>query len=116
MRRGRAIRQGFETETYFSLDGGDKSQMRRASVRHGSEPLLNMSYLPAARLIQLSRKDRREKEIGYRIGMESGLWNPRDDGPDPEEWAAISRTDSQRSFINKKVRVPRFKSVFRWGN
>ena len=78
-------RQGFETETYFSLDGGDKSQMRRALVQHGGEPLLKMSYLPAARLIQLSRKDRRETQIGYRIGLESGLWNPRDDGPDPEE-------------------------------
>lgn len=78
-------RQGFETETYFSLDGGEKSQMRRALVQHGGEALLKMSYLPAARLIQLSRKDRRETEIGYRIGLESGLWNPRDDGPDSEE-------------------------------
>ena len=78
-------RQGFETETYFSLDGGDKSQVRRALVQHGGETLLKMSYLPAARLIQLSRKDRRETEIGYRIGLQSGLWNPRDDGPDPEE-------------------------------
>ena len=78
-------RQGFDTATYFSLDGGDKSQMRRALVQHGGETLLKMSYLPAARLIQLSRKDRRETEIGYRIGLESGLWNPRDDGPDPEE-------------------------------
>jgi hypothetical protein len=78
-------RQGFETETYFSLDGGDKSQMRKALVQHGGETLLKMSYLPAARLIQLSRKDRRETEIGYRIGLESGFWNPRDDGPDPEE-------------------------------
>lgn len=78
-------RQGFETETYFSLDGGDKSQMRRALVQHGGEPLLKMSYMPAARLIQLSRKDRRETQIGYRIGLESGLWNPRDDVPEPEE-------------------------------
>ncbi len=78
-------RQGFETETYFSLDGGDKSQIRKALVQHGGEPLLKLSYLPAARLIQLSRKDRRETEIGYRIGLESGLWNPRDDGPNPEE-------------------------------
>lgn len=78
-------RQGFDTETYFSLDGGDKSQMRRALVQHGGETLLKMSYMPAARLIQLSRKDRREKEIGFRIGLESGLWNPRDDVPEPEE-------------------------------
>lgn len=78
-------RQGFDTETYFSLDGGDKSQMRRALVQHGGETLLKISYLPAARLIQLSRKDRRETQIGYRIGVQSGLWNPRDDGPQPEE-------------------------------
>lgn len=78
-------RQGFDTETYFSLDGGDKSQVRKALVQHNGEPLLQMSYLPAARLIQLSRKDRREKEIGYRIGLESGLWNPRIDVPEPEE-------------------------------
>lgn len=44
-----------------------------------------MSYLPAARLIQLSRKDRRATEVGFRIGLESGLWNPKTDGPDPEE-------------------------------
>lgn len=78
-------RQGFDTETYFSLDGGDKSQMRRALVQHSGETLLIMSYLPAARLIQLSKKDRREKENGYRIGLDSGLWNPRVDVPEPEE-------------------------------
>lgn len=78
-------RQGFDTATYFSLDGGDTSQMRRALVQHGGETLLKLSYMPAARLIQLSKKDRREKEEGFRIGLTSGLWNPRDDGPDPEE-------------------------------
>ena len=78
-------RQGFEIETYFSIDGGDRSSMRRALVKLGGEILLIMSFLPAARLVQLSKKERRVTEEGYRIGLESGLWNPKDDVPDPEE-------------------------------
>lgn len=77
-------RQGFEMETYFSLDGGDRSQVRKALVQHNGETLLKMSYLPSARLIQLSKKDRRETQDGYRIGLESGLWNPSDNVPTPE--------------------------------
>jgi len=78
-------RQGFEIKTYFSVDGGDISQQRRALVLHGNEGLLKMTYLPAARLIQLSLKDRRQNEEGFRIGLDSGFWNPRTDDPDSEE-------------------------------
>ena len=39
-------RQGFDTETYFSLDGGDKSQMRRALV-HARGRTAPQNVLPA---------------------------------------------------------------------
>jgi hypothetical protein len=41
--------------------------------------------LPAARLIQIALKDRRQTEEGFAIGLESGRWSPRNDGPTPEE-------------------------------
>lgn len=81
------MRQGFEMKTFFSLDGGDGSRMKRALVEVGTEPLLKLSYLPAARLIHLSEKDRRETEEGFRIGLQTGFWNPKinEDDPDAEE-------------------------------
>ena len=79
------LRQGFDIKTYFSLDGGDTSRMRSALVLDPQEGLLKMSYLPAARLIQIAMKDRRQTEEGFSIGLESGRWSPRNDGPDPEE-------------------------------
>lgn len=79
------LRQGFDIRTYFSLDGGDTSRMRSALVLDHQEGLLKMAYLPAARLIQIAMKDRRQTEEGFSIGLESGRWSPRNDGPDPED-------------------------------
>jgi Lhr-like helicase len=79
------LRQGFEIQTYFSLDGGDASRMRSALVLDQQEGLLKMAYLPAARLIQIAIKDRKQTDKGFSIGLESGRWNPRNDGPTQEE-------------------------------
>ena len=79
------LRQGFDIKTYFSLDGGDTSRMRSALVLDPQGGLLKMAYLPAARLIQIAIKDRRQTEEGFAIGLESGRWSPRNDGPTPEE-------------------------------
>ena len=79
------LRQGFEINTYFSLDGGDTSRMRSALVLDAQEGLLKMAYLPAARLIQIAMKDRRQMDEGFTIGLESGRWSPRNDGPQPED-------------------------------
>ena len=78
-------RQGFDISTYFSLDGGDTSRMRSALVLDSQGGLLKMAYLPAARLIQIAIKDRRQTEEGFSIGLESGRWNPRNDGPVQED-------------------------------
>lgn len=79
------MRQGFDIETYFSLDGGDTSRMRKAKVLDPSGELLLLSFLPAARLIQVAIKDRRQTDEGFTIGLETGRWNPRIDGNDGEE-------------------------------
>lgn len=79
------MRQGFDIETYFSLDGGDASRIRKALVLDSQDELLQMKYLPAARLIQVATKDRRQTEEGFTIGLETGQWNPRIDDEDGEE-------------------------------
>ncbi len=79
------MRQGFDIETYFSLDGGDASRMRTAMVMDNTGGLLKLAFLPAARLIQIAIKDRRQTDEGFAIGLESGQWNPRIDGDDGEE-------------------------------
>lgn len=79
------LRQGFDIQTYFSLDGGDISRMRNALVLDQQEGLLKMAYMPAARLIQIAIKDRRQTEEGFTIGLESGRWSPRNDGPKQED-------------------------------
>lgn len=79
------MRQGFDIETYFSLDGGDASRMRTAMVLDPSGELLKLAYLPAARLVQIAIKDRRQTDEGFTIGLETGRWSPRIDGNDGEE-------------------------------
>ncbi|TAE90590.1 MAG: DEAD/DEAH box helicase [Verrucomicrobia bacterium] len=67
-------RLGFEIDTYFSVPDGDMSRVQRAVVRSGSDNLLNLAFIPAARLVQLNRRDRGRKDEGFPLGMNTGFW------------------------------------------
>jgi hypothetical protein len=83
-------RLGFEIETYFSVPDGDMSRVQRAVVRSGGDDLLNLAFIPAARLVQLNRRDRGRKEEGFPLGMNTGFWksnNPNE--PSKEEIRSV---------------------------
>jgi superfamily II DNA/RNA helicase len=69
------VSKGFEVDTYFSLDGS-LDRMRRAVAIAGDAPLLNLRYMPAARLVYVNRKWRATQFSGFPLAMTSGMWKP----------------------------------------
>jgi superfamily II DNA/RNA helicase len=65
--------QGFNIETYFSIPAGIDT-VRKARVLSGTEHLLNLQYIPSAKLIQINSGWRKTREEGFRVGTESGFW------------------------------------------
>jgi hypothetical protein len=83
-------RLGFEIETYFSVPDGDMSRVLRAVVRSGDDDLLNLAFIPAARLVQLNRRDRGRKDEGFPLGMDTGFWKSNNqDAPTKEEIRSV---------------------------
>lgn len=86
------ISRGFEIETYFTMDGGDLGRIRRAALRSSDTAMMNLRYLPAARLVYLNRKWRYQQAEGFPMGLVSGDWRGSipalDDNP-REEFRAV---------------------------
>ncbi|MBI2506241.1 MAG: DEAD/DEAH box helicase [Candidatus Latescibacteria bacterium] len=76
------ISRGYEVSTYFSVDGGHLGRVRKAVARTSENTLLNLRYIPAARLIHVNYQWRTQKAAGFPLGMISGDW--RSSMPDPE--------------------------------
>lgn len=68
------ISRGFEIRTYFSIDGGHTDRVRKAMVKSSENHLLNLRYIPAARLVHVNTKWRTQKADGFVMGMVSGDW------------------------------------------
>lgn len=66
--------QGFEVNTYFTIDGGHTGRMRKAVLRTSEAPLLNLRYMPAARLVHVNSKWRYQQAEGFPMGLVSGDW------------------------------------------
>jgi hypothetical protein len=76
------VSRGYEINTYFSVDGGHLERVRKAVARSSETALLNLRYVPAARLVHISSKWRAQLAAGFPIGLVSGDW--RSSMPDPE--------------------------------
>ena len=48
------VSKGFDIQTYFSVDGGQIERVRKAIVRSSENQLLNLRYIPAARLVHVN--------------------------------------------------------------
>jgi hypothetical protein len=72
------IYRGYDVDTYFSVPHGMHS-VRRAKVVSDGEPLLNLTFIRAARLYKVNRKWRSAREQGFLIGMRTGLWKKAPD-------------------------------------
>ena len=78
------ISRGYEVESFFHVDGGDFASIRRAVARSGDSHLLNLRFIPAARLISLNKGWRSQKTEGFPMGMTSGNWHRSMPEPDPD--------------------------------
>ena len=65
--------QGFEIDTYFSVPAGIHT-ITKAKVLIDGQLLLNLQFIPSARLVQVNTKWRKTNEESFKIGVLSGFW------------------------------------------
>lgn len=68
------VSRGFEIRTYFSVDGGQVERIRKAVAVSSESTLLNLRYVPAARLVHVNYQWRSVKNEGFPMGLISGDW------------------------------------------
>jgi len=78
------ISKGYDIQTFFAVDGGQRARMKKAVVKSTESDLLNIRYVPAARLIHINRGWRATRFDGFPIGLTSGDWRSSMP-PDPEQ-------------------------------
>jgi superfamily II DNA/RNA helicase len=67
------IIRGYEIDTYFSVPSGMHT-VRKAVVTNDGQPFLNLTFIPAAKLVQVNSKWRGAQQEGFLLGMRSGYW------------------------------------------
>lgn len=65
---------GYEIRTYFSVDGGQIDRVRKGVAMSTENALLNLRYIPTARLIHVNAQWRSQKTEGFPIALISGDW------------------------------------------
>jgi superfamily II DNA/RNA helicase len=75
------VSRGYEIRTYFSVDGGHLDRVQKAVVRSSESALLNLRYIPAARLVYVNYRWRSNQSEGFPLGLLSGDW--RNSMPEP---------------------------------
>jgi len=78
------VSRGYEVSSYFSVDGGHFERIRSAVARTSDTHLLNLRFIPAARLVNVNTRWRFRKTEGFPIGMTSGNWRGSLPDPDPD--------------------------------
>ena len=69
------ISRGYQVEAFFHVDGGHFESVRRAVARSTDSHLLNLRFIPAARLVSVNKGWRFKKAEGFPMGMTSGNWH-----------------------------------------
>jgi superfamily II DNA or RNA helicase len=57
--------RGYSIRTYFSVDGGHLERIHKAVARSSESVLLNLRYIPAARLVHVNRQWRARQDEGF---------------------------------------------------
>ena len=91
-------RLGFQIDTFFSVPNGDMSRVRTAVVRSGEDDLLALSFIPAARLVQINRRAKGRNDEGFPIGMNTGFW--KSSTPEPTAGPPKEEIRSVRIFTH----------------
>ena len=66
------VSRGFDIQTYFSVDGGQVERVRKAVALSSESALLNLRYVPAARLVHVNKQWRSAKSEGFPMGHDLG--------------------------------------------
>lgn len=93
------LRRGYNIRTYFTVDAGHMDRVRQATLYDGDDPLLNIRYIPAVRLRNISHGWRSRKDEGFPISVATGIWKTKlpdnpNSGDDPEVCRKIKLTTS----------------------
>ncbi|MCZ2152280.1 MAG: DUF1998 domain-containing protein [Bryobacterales bacterium] len=86
------ISRGFDIRTYFSVDGGQIDRIKKAVALTGEGALLNLRYVPAARLVHINYQWRAARNEGFPVGLVSGDWRaslPDADANPKEEFRLV---------------------------
>lgn len=65
--------RGYDIKTFFAVSSG-MDTLRKAKILNGDNHFLNLTYIPAAKLVQINKKWRMSNQNGFLIGLRSGLW------------------------------------------
>lgn len=68
------LSRGYKIDTYFAVDG-DLSRTTKATLKSHDEPLINLTFIPAARIYSVNQGWRVKKREGFIIGLTTGLWH-----------------------------------------
>jgi len=68
------ISRGYDVQTYFSVDQADMSNTCQAILKNDEETFMNLTFIPAARLVYVNKRWRARSEKGFPIGLTSGIW------------------------------------------
>lgn len=83
------LARGYDLRTYFTVDAGHLDRIRKATLTSAGEPLLNIRFIPAARLREINFGWRtHSKGEGFPIVTTTGIWKgkvpePKPDDPEP---------------------------------
>jgi superfamily II DNA/RNA helicase len=76
------VSRGYDIRTFFTVDGGQMDRQRKAVVKSGGLAMMNLRYIPAARLVHVNTKWRSSPQDGFPMGMMTGDWRGMMPAPD----------------------------------
>ncbi|MFN9295304.1 MAG: hypothetical protein ACK6EB_45095, partial [Planctomyces sp.] len=59
------LSKGFLIDTYFSVQDGDMSRIRKAFLKAGDDKFMHLNFIPAANLIQINRRWKNSQSDGF---------------------------------------------------
>lgn len=110
------ISSGYEIEQFFNFPKGIESTQRTV-LKASGHPLMNLTYCPASKLIQVNKRWRSSKspdggeDVGFTIGRVSGKWLKKAelDNPDRENDPAMTvhlyTTDTADSLYMQPIKA-----------
>jgi len=78
------VRKGYEISTYFSTDG-KQTDVQKAIVRSGDTELMNIKFIPAARIVSINDGWRAAKQKQFPYIVDSGEWKGAEHNPNDED-------------------------------